>query len=68
MARRGYIYISGSESEIKMFKEFLNIKKISQKEIGKKYMNAVMMSIDQDLYLELAKKYNCIDTINKIVR
>jgi len=64
MGRRGYIYISGNEHKISLFKEFLKIKSLTQKEIGEIYMDAVMFSIDKDLYFELKKKWLKIDEVN----
>lgn len=67
MGRRGYFYISGSYEKISMFKEFLRIKNLTQKEVGEHYMDAVMISIDEKLYFELKKKWLKIDEINSYV-
>lgn len=67
MARRGYFYISGSDEKISMFKEFLRIKGMTQREVGELYMDAVMISIDEKLYFELKKKWLKLDEIENYI-
>jgi len=67
MGRRGYLYISGSDEKISMFKEFLKIKNLTQREVSELYMDAVMISIDKNLFFELKKKWLKIDEINDYV-
>lgn len=67
MGRRGYLYISGTDEKIAMFKEFLKIKKLSQKELGELYMDAIMISVDETLYLNLKKKRLKIDEVKEYI-